>query len=764
MKFPLSHKINVAEKYYLSNRNTLIIPFVFMSISLLVLLQGNDSVSMIKNISMDDITSFFRSAWDINADFFELSNSKLILILSASYSVAIVVMLVIFNFISGTIKKKYAQKIAKTNGKLEFMPPPIPEDTKNKEAPSFKHRIPRKELLEKLGDFIENFPSKKNNAFIVGKSGIGKSLLMKDYEESKGNVALITDYNSITQKTLIENFIENVSEKRIKGIPIVIFDQFERAIANEPEPEPEPEHSLEDENTEEDKHNSEDKENRKQTIRWIKDILKNKEIRFIFVCKDEGLSRVLEIFASSVTEYQSFFFEKAIRDISKNESDVIKEYWEKEIITKRNYENKKQFIENICLMYQNETLRMIEISILMSYFEMLQETEESKDIENILDYYSNGSNVKKLLESYFDILFSASTKGSSSTSCSATEAMIMVYSLCCDRRFGRFYGLCHIDFKNIAFMKDFEIGRVLDVFTKQNIIKKVYIDDSNRYILSHDYLVYYLDSYCEKYLHPQIVSNVRYYCHEVIGLDIDGNQVDTRIDHDKNCDNTVLSKYCSAFVDDESTVKIVNYSMIALTIALAITVCHVVLRENALYLCDADDNHKSIMFEVFSRYSLAILAVGCSAYYVYHHLLHFTRIFLSFKETEYQRFLLSAAMILCNSIAVVLSLLYQNWWAAWTSIGFITVGLMHKSISEICHENVRDLFRKEGTVFITIACIIIFLNFIVYYIMNQDMHSWYLVYTAFMLLTIRQHINTDYMLSKLGSLSYPISSSGAEHS
>ena len=39
--------------------------------------------------------------------------------------------------------------------------------------------------------------------------------------------------------------------------------------------------------------------------------------------------------------------------------------------------------------------------------------------------------------------------------------------------------------------------------------------------------------------------------------------------------------------------------------------------------------------------------------------------------------------------------------------------------------------------------------------MGQEMHPWYIVYTAFFLLAIRQHINKDFMLAKLGSFSLP---------
>jgi len=62
--------------------------------------------------------------------------------------------------------------------------------------------------------------------------------------------------------------------------------------------------------------------------------------------------------------------------------------------------------------------------------------------------------------------------------------------------------------------------------------------------------------------------------------------------------------------------------------------------------------------------------------------------------------------------------------------------------------------RKEGTVFITIGTIFAFLNLFIN-TMGQEMHPWYIVYTAFFLLAIRQHINKDFMLAKLGSFSLP---------
>jgi ABC-type polar amino acid transport system ATPase subunit len=134
--------------------------------------------------------------------------------------------------------------------------------------------IRRKEQQEKLKEFFDNAFAQGKYAFLVGKSGSGKSLLISEYAFYEKNVTRFEakDYN-------IQNNLEGELDKIVKEYEkrmtryIIIFDQFERALIN------------------------------KKVFGYITHFLKeakNSPISVAFVCMNEDYIRIIEELKSSI--------------------------------------------------------------------------------------------------------------------------------------------------------------------------------------------------------------------------------------------------------------------------------------------------------------------------------------------------------------------------------------------------------------------------------------------------------------------------------
>jgi hypothetical protein len=88
-------------------------------------------------------------------------------------------------------------------------------------------------------------------------------------------------------------------------------------------------------------------------------------------------------------------------------------------------------------------------------------------------------------------------------------AMVILYALCNYSR-----GLNLNDFKNLTFAPEEAILKMLNTLEEQIIISKIHNKPDSPYLMTHDYLIGYLNNYCRGKLFEQITVNIDFYCKE----------------------------------------------------------------------------------------------------------------------------------------------------------------------------------------------------------------------------------------------------------
>jgi len=227
-------------KYYFSNRSTLLLPFFIITLSLIIFLQQFPLFSIkkhiLENAFVEIITVYFLIIGAVIGLFIFARSQLKILPLSLKGVVP---------FIIGKYDK---EKI-----------------------------IRREEQQNILKEFFDKSFKEKKYAFLVGKSGSGKSMLVSEYVYKEKNVARFTAEDYSIQNNLEEKLIEITGECENKDIEryIIIFDQFERALDNN------------------------------KIFGFIVDFLKrsqDSQISVVFVCMNEDYVRILEKLKSSMLD------------------------------------------------------------------------------------------------------------------------------------------------------------------------------------------------------------------------------------------------------------------------------------------------------------------------------------------------------------------------------------------------------------------------------------------------------------------------------
>ena len=187
-------------KYYFSNTSTLLLPFFFITLSLIIFLQQFNHLS-IKNAVL---------------------NNKFVEILFIYISL-IICIAGFFVLVRHLIKKELSP--APLTGVEPFI-----IGTYDREK-----IIRRVEQQKKLKEFFDNTFNQKKYAFFVGKSGSGKSLLVGEYVFFEKNVTRFTAADYSIQNDLDEKLQTIIEKCRNENILryIIIFDQFERALVNQ---------------------------------------------------------------------------------------------------------------------------------------------------------------------------------------------------------------------------------------------------------------------------------------------------------------------------------------------------------------------------------------------------------------------------------------------------------------------------------------------------------------------------------------------------
>jgi len=83
---------------------------------------------------------------------------------------------------------------------------------------------------------------------------------------------------------------------------------------------------------------------------------------------------------------------------------------------------------------------------------------------------------------------------------------------------------------------------------------------------------------------------------------------------------------------------------------------------------------------------------------------------------------------------------------------YLPLGLAHRQLSKICNDNMIGKLKGESNLYLIIVALFIAVNVSVHFSpLSMYMYPWYAIYLVFIILTIRQHINEDFIFAKLSS-------------
>jgi len=678
------------KKYYLDNTSTLLLPFFFGTLSLVIALQQVPSLS-IKNL--------------IGKDFFEAIKDLTTGICAALISAIAGLYGLLRNYICKKVEEE--NKKAKEQGMWY-----ITIDKYNKNNSDI---IPRIKQYEELKFFFDKTFEHKKYAFFVGKSGNGKSLLLKEFKDEKKEEVTIFSANNegvndyANAKRLGILIKESIDKNKNMTHHYLIFDQFEKALLKF--------------------------DCFRAIIRSLK-YSENTAIRFIFVCRKDKYADVYEELQNDISNQNDTYFLRVTEDEKQFMLDYIKDELHLSESGKR-YGFFVHLLDGLC----SGDVSMIELNIAIKYFKRTKKKKYEKMFKK------NPYPLKEIIEECLKGIVS---------SVDPDLGMIIIYSLCCEEYV---YGLTINDFKNLTFAPEETIEKILESLEDRRIIKKFggstkEIDGSKEfpYAMTHDYLIENFKKYCKNNISERIILNIDFYCKEKKDMELkEIKEIKEKKDKEStesSLPESPLSLYYKNAVEDKTSSHIITICLILLCIAVFV-VC--VLQEI--------NGYRSIFFSnmEFERdyyiFALTVLAIGSAIFYVYHYLYYFAKIFFSEKESiEYKLCLL---LIFLGMSSVILALLANEFWVTWIALVWLINAILHFTLSKKfpSNENVRSRLKGEGVLYTIVAFGLIGLNIWVlrYLSSSSIMYPWFGVFILFVFGAIRQHLNTDWILSKVGS-------------
>ena len=565
----------------------------------------------------------------------------------------------------------------------------------------------RVEKEKQLKEFLHQTFIKDKYAFIVGKSGSGKSFLVRKYVAEnaiKGDVVVeafgAKEYlNESVFESELGKIIKDNEDKRC----IVIFDQFERAFKD------------------------------KDIFRHIKKFIlylretKNRRISLIFVCTTDAFSEINEDFEFSIRQEikgdkAHFDFDAKFIKFTEEEMMPIMD----QILSNPKLANDKPYFENLLddLIKNNAT--MIDLNIARIFF-------SRQDINNtVKQRIQNYINSRDLIwDEYFEQLLAKLE--------SPEQALVVLYAIC---RYPD--GLTIKDFQNLTFVRESiltDVGGVFHTLENLEIIEKVTKeggDDS--YIMTHDRLIEYLEIHCKGKLYEKVTQNIDFYCKE---------KEKAKKEHKKEAG---LSYYYENTVNNQKSGKWITAAMIVLYISVF---------ASSVWLISQGYGTRTLFGLEYqwdiTMHLLTIVALLVSCYYIYHYLQYFAKIFLSKKKST--AFFLCVMLVVWGIISTNLALIWNGLFAVWLAIEWLFVGALHVvfSYNSFLKENTRGLLRTEGRLYIYISLVLIAFNIGILWLAGPYVHEILLKYLGipmfilFVFDLIRRHVQRDWMLSKIGT-------------
>jgi len=670
-------------KFYFDRAGTLMMPFAFIYLFLFVLLQQIEHFS-IRNYNSPDIYGIiFWMFW------------VFLLVIFA------VICFVGYMFINRS-------KVSKIE---------LPPFIINKFQSGKGEVLSRVEKEKQLNEFFHETFYKDNYAFVVGKSGSGKTFLVREYANTKR-----AETNTFVEDFGAPDYLDKESfQKRLEGIIgekcegeknegkkcIIIFDQFERAFK--------------------------DKDifyHIKKFILYLRES-KNTRVSMIFVCTTDTYSEINEDFEFSIKKEikgDKVHFDFDAKFIKFTEDEMISIM--NQLLRNGESEKYKVYFEGMFDDLINNNATMIDLNIVRVFFGR-QDKGINDEIKQKIQNYSNSRDL--IWDEYFEQVFAQLE--------SPELAMVVLYAIC---KYPD--GLTTKDFQNLTFVNEGELtdkDGILSTLERLKIIdevKKVGKDGHSSYIMTHDRLIEYLETHCKGKLYEKVTQNIDFYCKE--------KEKDKKT-HNKS---SVLSYYYEKTINNQKSSKGIAAAMITLYVSVFVT---------SVWLVSQGYGAKTLFGLEYqwdiALHLLTIVAIFMAIYYIYHYLQYYAKIFLSKKRSF--EFFLCLLLIAWGMVSVNLALILNGLFAVWLAIEWFFIGILHVALSNNIHlkENTRDLIRSEGRLYIYISLVLIVFNVGILWLAGTQVHEILLKYLGipmFILFTfdlIRRHVQRDWMLSKVGS-------------
>jgi hypothetical protein len=267
--------------------------------------------------------------------------------------------------------------------------------------------------------------------------------------------------------------------------------------------------------------------------------------------------------------------------------------------------------------------------------------------------------------------------------------------------------------------------------------------------MTHDYLIENLKEYCKNNLSERIILNIDFYCKEKKDMEL--KEIKEKKDMElaeSELPESPLSLYYQKAVDSKTSSNTITVGLILLCIAVfGVCVWQEVNGYISIFFNDIEFERNHNIF------ALTVLAIGSAIFYVYHYLYYFAKIFFSEKgSSEYKLCLL---LIFLGIPSVFFALLANEFWVTWLAIVLLVNAILHFNLSRKfpSNENVKSRLKGECVLYIIVAFGLILLNIWIMNSLNSSsvMYPWFGVFILFVFSAIRQHLNTDWILSKVGS-------------
>jgi hypothetical protein len=694
-------------KYYFNNATTLLIPFFFLGLFIVILLQQSPFFS-IKNL-------IIAKNWG------DLINSATGIYAFLIFTVFVGLFLLLRKFIKWVIEPDPL-------GVKPFIIERVNFDKEKEEENLFPRDKQEKELTYFLDNTFE--VEKKKYAFFVGKSGSGKSLLLGAYKEKKNRknviIKFVSDY---TTQYSVKNKLQRIAKECIvENMPcIIIFDQFERALENI------------------------------DIFQYIKTFLcelTKAEIQFIFVCTNDGYDEVLKRFQVKTDlcnelrrfEFNTNTYNTLFLSVLPEDAEQIKECLKQDLKHPGETSVFYEFIDSLIYEFQSDSTSMIEINIVRSYLKRKSIYDD--------ELLKQDDAKEKIIKKYFEKLLLSSND--------PDLAIIILYSI---SQCKYTEGLTISDFKNLTFASAENINKILSLLIDQKIIKQIRDTQDSPCVMMHDYLKEFFKVHFIDKLDPRLKPALELYCTERekwIKKDIKKRKMEKEINNEGNeVENLYITPLSLYYQNYQNTMKKKISSSMLINICMMLLYI-VILAVCVLYEAKGYDI-RCIPYLEYEWNNLicafTVLAIFSAIFYIYHYLYYFAKIFLNKnnkkKNVKQPEFYICYLLIFWGMASVILALLINGLWVSWLAIEWLLIGSLHLVLSGKVKSNEEAKFTliKEGISYLIIAFVLMGLNVLVIFRFGGHMLPWLIVFTALVMFIIHKHINSGFMLAKLVNFS-----------